>query len=996
MKLKRSYEMKSEEENRIRYPEFKQLVDSFYQEELKEIELSSDERNTKREKVKLQPTFIYENHSKEIRLEFNIGIEQMYRLKNFPEFYDRIQKKETYQYGKYLTFVHKEENFSEDSQNLLKFLLRYAEVIKYVNMGSYNRFRYYVKGINDDYILINPSGMDEIFDILAGQIIEVEKNYIKSNIELVAQEPNIEFSVVKISKEEYVLFPNIDVEKCFILDGNKYSYLLWNKKLYRCGKEYARHQLKVISILKENYQTKMKFSKKELKEFFSFIVPRMKQNILFEEDTELEKYIPKPLKVKIYLDSDKEKNVIASIRFCYEKVEFNPFKDNIDIPRDVTNEAKALNHFYQIGFMLDRRRYRLILTQEEKIYDFLTRDLEEYKNQYEILISDDFKEKQIKSPKISSIGVKVENNLLKLDLEQLNIDKAELKEVLKQYHLKKKYYRLKDGTFLDFYHNSDIAFLDSLVTNMEVSYKELEEDVICLPIHRSYYLNQLLDCLKHASITKEDSYKDIVSKKAEEQIKIPGSMKRILRDYQKTGFRWLKTLEQYKFGGILADDMGLGKTIQILSVLKDYVGSNSEGERIPSFVVSPSSLCLNWYNEVQKFAPNLKTLVIRGSMEERKEQINEIPKYDLVITSYDLLKRDLDLYQEKNYDFQYIIADEAQYIKNSNTKNSKAIKMLKGKTKFALTGTPIENSLAELWAIFDFIMPGYLFSYRKFKEQFELPIIKEKDEQAMQKLKQMIEPFVLRRTKKEVLTELPDKTVTVLNNEMEGEQLSLYVSYLSQAKQELKEELELNGIEKSHIKILALLTRLRQICCYPGLFLSGYHGESSKLNQCIEITKEAIKSGHKILLFSSYTSMFEKIEEVFKKEKISYFKLTGQTKVGERIELVEEFNKDDKIKVFLISLKAGGTGLNLTSADMVIHYDPWWNMSAENQATDRTYRIGQTHNVQVYKLITKNSIEEKIYELQQKKENLADKMLSTQTTFMNQLTKEDIMNLFEI
>ena len=259
----------------------------------------------------------------------------------------------------------------------------------------------------------------------------------------------------------------------------------------------------------------------------------------------------------------------------------------------------------------------------------------------------------------------------------------------------------------------------------------------------------------------------------------------------------------------------------------------------------------------------------------------------------------------------------------------------------------------------------------------------------------LIEPFVLRRTKKQVLTELPDKTISVLNNEMQDEQLNIYKSYMANARQEVKEELKKNGFEKSQIKILSLLMRLRQICCHPSLFISNYKGESSKLNQCIEVLKDAIASGHKILLFSGYSSMLEIIENSLKKEEIKYFKLTGQTKVGDRIKLVEEFNNNDDIKVFLISLKAGGTGLNLIGADMVIHYDPWWNLSAENQATDRTYRIGQKKNVQVYKLITKDSIEERIYELQQKKANLAKAMLSTEQTFINKLTKEDIMALFE-
>lgn len=292
-------------------------------------------------------------------------------------------------------------------------------------------------------------------------------------------------------------------------------------------------------------------------------------------------------------------------------------------------------------------------------------------------------------------------------------------------------------------------------------------------------------------------------------------------------------------------------------------------------------------------------------------------------------------------------------------------------------------------------MPGYLFTYRKFKELYEMPIVKDEDKKAMKKLKMLIEPFILRRIKEEVLTELPDKTITVLNNEMQDEQQKLYLSYLQNAKTEAMEEINANGFQKSQIKILALLMRLRQICCHPSIFLNDYKGESSKLNQCIEVIRDAVDAGHKILLFSTYTAMFPLIEEKLKESKIKYSKLTGQTKVGERIKLVDEFNENNEIKVFLISLKAGGTGLNLIGADMVVHYDPWWNLSAENQATDRTYRIGQKKNVQVYKLITKNSIEEKIYELQQRKAKLIDNMLSTNETFINKLSKEEIMELFK-
>ena len=660
-------------------------------------------------------------------------------------------------------------------------------------------------------------------------------------------------------------------------------------------------------------------------------------------------------------------------------------------------ETKSLNMLRKTGFMFYEAKGCFILPEEEKIYNFLSNEIDTYMQVFEVMVTDNFKTKQIKQPKIGSIGIKVENNLLIIDLEKLNIDPKELEEIMQRYKLKKKYYKLKDGSFINLEENQDLEFIDKMMSGMDINYKQLENGEIKIPVNRTLYLNQLLKTVTDTQIVRNGEYKKIVNELDKENgdadIQIPAVVENTLRYYQKTGYKWLKTLDNYKFGGILADDMGLGKTVQMLSIVAGYV--EQESQRRTSIVICPSSLTLNWQNEAQKFTNGLQTLVIRGNAEERRELIQKIDNYDIIITSYDLLKRDIDVYKERKYQFRFAITDEAQYLKNSNTQNAKAVKEIMADTKYALTGTPIENSLAELWSIFDFIMPGYLFSYKKFKTEYETPIVRENDARAMKKLKMLIEPFVLRRTKKQVLTELPEKTITVLNNQMKDEQEKIYLTYLAQAKQEVAETIQMNGIERSHIQVLAALTRLRQICCHPSLFIKDYKDGSSKLDQCMEIINDAVESGHKILLFSGYTSMFDLIEKEFEKNNIKYFKLTGATKVDERIKMVDEFNENKDIKVFLISLKAGGTGLNLTGADMVIHYDPWWNASAENQATDRAYRIGQKNNVQVYKLITKNSIEEKIYELQQKKSQLIDNMLDTKTSFISKLSKEDIMKLFE-
>ena len=644
------------------------------------------------------------------------------------------------------------------------------------------------------------------------------------------------------------------------------------------------------------------------------------------------------------------------------------------------------------NFVINFKKHIIYLANEDDIYTFLTEGVDKFMEKFEVLITDKLKNRKIISQKTFNMGVRIENNFLDVDFNDLGLDEDELRDIFKRYKLRKKYYRLKDGSFI----NIDSQGIDTLVNlakTLNITEKEIASGSVQIPKYRALYIDNIAKtAMKDITIDLDKNFKDIVNNVSDveyEKFEEPKELKGVLRSYQKTGFNWLKTLEKYGFGGILADDMGLGKTIQVISLLLD---EKEHGERT-SIVVCPSSLYINWQKEIERFSKDIKTLIISGNAEQREELIKTINDYDVIITSYDLLKRDIEQY--KNYKFKYVIADEAQYVKNNNTKNAKALKELNSESRFALTGTPIENSLAELWSIFDFIMPGYLYTYKKFKDEFETPIIKENDNEAMQRLQKIVAPFILRRIKRDVLKELPDKTEQIMYSKMDEEQQKLYTSYLALAKVKMRQEIESNGFEKSKMKILSLITRLRQICCHPQLFLDDYKGESSKLNQCMEIIEGAIAAKHKILLFSGFTSMFDIITPELEKRGIEYSILTGQTKVDTRIEMVDEFNKDDNIKVFLISLKAGGTGLNLTGADMVIHYDPWWNLSAQNQATDRAYRIGQRNNVQVFKLISENSIEEKIQKLQDKKQNLTDSVIKSGETFISRMTKDEILELFE-
>lgn len=980
--------------NKETHRAFNQLLNTFLEINNKEEELAQDGTSS----IKLVPIFLYNDTDKKLKVEFKIGNKQLTKINNLPDFFERMLNREKYKYNNVLEFIHEENAFEEQSRPLLKFLLKYAEIIKYANDVN-NNYAYYGRNFNVNNVVLSNTGLDELFEILKGKTVEFETKTGERKIQFIDEPIDIKFILEKSDENTYCLTPNIDVYGYDIFYGKNYSYFLIDNKMHKCLPKVENRNLELLEVYKKNYTQSIVFNENNLRNFFAIVVPKIKDNFEIKniDKEQIEKYMPKDLYVKIYLDYNEKGYIVADVKFCYGNVEFNPIKNvNLEITRNAIQENEVLDTFVQTGFMLDSANARLVLANDEKIYNFLSKEIEDYMKKFEVLVAEDFKKKDIKKIKIKSIGVKIENNLLDINLEDFKFNIYEIKDIINKYKLRKKFYRLKDGTYISLEKNSSLDFLENLTDNIEIEDENVEENSIKLPIYRALYLEKIFKNMPNTNIQKNEYYKNMISQIEDRQIdlstKIPPKLNAELRTYQKIGYKWLRTLEQYKMGGILADDMGLGKTIQLLAVILSYVQKN-KGNVKPSIIICPSSLALNWYNEIQKFTPTLKALVISDDYLERKRKIEEIGKYQVIITSYDSLKRDIDLYE--NYCFKYVVADEAQYIKNNNTKNSKAIKTINAETKFALTGTPIENSLSELWSIFDFIMPGYLYKYKKFKELYETPIIKEQNEDVMNKLKKQIEPFVLRRTKGEVLTELPDKTVTILNNEMSEEQYNIYMSYMAQARKEIMSQIDINGFEKSQIKILSLLMRLRQICCHPKLFLREYEGESSKLNQCIEIIQDAVLGGHKILLFSSYTSMFEIIEEKLKNIGVKYLKLTGQTKVGERIELVDKFNTDENIKVFLISLKAGGTGLNLTGADMVIHYDPWWNLSAENQATDRTYRIGQKRNVQVYKLITKNSIEEKIYELQQKKAKLIDNMLSTDATFINKLSKDDILALFE-
>ena len=637
---------------------------------------------------------------------------------------------------------------------------------------------------------------------------------------------------------------------------------------------------------------------------------------------------------------------------------------------------------------------------DDNVYEILNDGVNTLLRYGDVHATEKFEKMKLRNVPQIQVGVKMNSNLLDLVVHPTELTSEELLELLQSYRKKKKYHLLNNGTFISLEHQDTLRFVDELFQKLDVPMKDFVEGKMHLPVYRAYYLNHMLEEHDDVASDRDHGFRQLVKdfeSISESEYDVPESLKDVLRPYQVYAYQWMRTIADAHFGGILADDMGLGKTLETISVLlaekeqacpDPYLHGKDAGID-PAIVVCPASLVFNWQMEFEKWAPTLKTAVVVGSPDDREMIINSCGKYDVLITSYDLLKRDIDSYEGKRFSYQ--IVDEAQYIKNPGAAVSKSVKVIDSKVRFALTGTPIENRLSELWSIFDYLMPGFLYTYNSFKEKFEGPITRGKDEETTKQLKKMVSPFILRRLKEDVLSDLPEKNEEIQYAVFEKKQRELYEAEVVQIRN-LVNNMGTSGGEK--LEVLAELTRLRQICCDPSLVSDHWDGGSAKREAAIELIRTAIDGEHKVLLFSQFTSMLELLEKDLQKEGIPYYKIIGDTPKEERLQLVRHFNDDDT-PLFLISLKAGGTGLNLTGADVVIHYDPWWNLAAQNQATDRAHRIGQTRPVAVYKLIAAATIEEKIIKMQAAKKDLADAILSGTSESLASLTKEELMGLLE-
>lgn len=866
------------------------------------------------------------------------------------------------------------DGFSDDGKKILNFIYGSSEFktgfVVLTNLSE-DKSRFILSG----------GLLDGFFSLYAGKRVNLKSGAKTVKIPFEEGEPYARISIEAVENKARLKKNFKDIKTFF---SGYYGYILLDGRFYKTTAEYAVMLNDLSNAFNICGGEEIVFGSADVNKLVDFVVPMLQNNNLIDNAGKVFGTLSLvPFGVQVFLES-RGKSICAKIKYAYGDtiIDYNDKQAYREYRNDRAETAFKLL-LESLGFY-DRGSDGFIMSMEDNIYSFLKYGIKALGNSAEVFLSENFKQLTRLAEKRINIGVRYEGNLIEIDFDTTDINLDELKDVLNAYREKREYYRFSDGRFLSIDDNK--MFL-KFVQLFNLGKNELEKGSYFTNAGRIIAFDRLFDENEKSQISFDKYSRRLIERFNNINIQdytVPSFYNSILRDYQKKGFMWLKALSECGFGGILADDMGLGKTIQVISFLYDKYRTETK----PSLVVCPTSLIYNWEAELESYGGGLKYELVYGSKALREKKLSK--NTQIFITSYDTLKRDNDLY--KNREFAVIIADEAQFIKNSRTRSFQALTEIKGEVKFALTGTPFENRLGELWSVFEFFMPGYLGSARQFADSFEKPIMRYNDADKMKQLKKLISPFILRREKGDVLRDLPEKIESCRYTIMTDEQSRLYKAELLKARGVIRADLENNQI--NHIKILSEITRLRQICCHPSLFLEGYTGESGKLNYLMENMGDLISAGHKILVFSQFTSMLDIIKTALKLKGIDYYCIEGDVPAEKRIEYVNSFNGSKDVSVCLVSLKVGGTGLNLTGADVVIHYDQWWNPAVMEQASDRAHRFGQIRRVQVYNLIAKDSIEEKILKLQRKKKNLFNDVLNLQGSIIERMTKEDILDLF--
>ncbi len=886
-----------------------------------------------------------------IELKVKIGTTKLYMMGSKASSFYRVYEngRGKLYFGKEFEYDPEIHYFKEDDEKIIDFLMDYCR---------------------NDCFLFYHNDIKKILKLFTNKQFKIN-GYLVDGIE-----KEIPFNI-NLTKEndEYTLKFNYDN---LIMNLTKdYSYIIYNNKVYHLNNDFAR----LLYLLEDSNINTLVFNKQQFNDFSKGILPIIKNDLVIDSNID-EISILNTSKVKLYFDLNQD-NIRCKIKLNYNKEEIDYFESSKDVVRDIDFEQEIIEDLKKYNFEIINKK--IILLNLDNIVEFLENGLNALAEKYQVYTSEKLKNANIiKKTNVRSNFSIGSDNIMHYSFDIDDIDKNEIDNLINSLRKKQNYYRLKNGNIVSL-QNESLNELSNLVEDLNIDMKNPNGEI---PKYQAIYLDYLKK-EKYPYLETNNLFDEFIDNfKKYQKVNLTIS-DNILRDYQKDGVKWLYTIYKCDLGGILADEMGLGKTIQTIYLMKQIL---KEDETSKFLVVCPTALVYNWVEELNKYGKHISYKVIHGT--NRDKNINDI-KESILITSYGTLREDIDLYDKIN--FKLMVIDEAQNIKNANAMITKAVKTVKARTKIALTGTPLENSIVELWSIFDFIMPGFLGNLSKFNDKYHFKDNDDSYNDKLIKLKQVTSPFIMRRKKIDVAKELPDKIENNIYIDLGEKQKILYSNEVKNVKNEIDELLKVNDFNASKAQILTLLTRLRQLCVDPRLIYENYTGESIKIESLINILKEIIANNHKVLIFTSFKSALEIIEEEFFKNEISYYKIDGSVSAKNRKNLVDKFN-NDTTSVFLITIKSGGTGLNLTSADIVIHLDLWWNPQVENQATDRAHRIGQTKNVEVIKLITRGTIEERILELQKKKQKLSDDLIEKGTIINNELaslTEKDIKKLLD-
>jgi superfamily II DNA or RNA helicase len=920
-------------------------------------------------------------------IEMKIGPKRLYVVQQLRELLDRIDRRQAYVFSKHFTYEPELHSMEQGNRSVIAQLIQiYHDEVMYseVSSASFTRSQHRK---DERMLLIPPSAWEALLPLLlAAPSVQIEQdNRLYRGIRLTEETLPLQFEFDHDGAEGYRLTVQ-GLDDVIIMES--YGIVLYEGRLLKLLPDQCTRLMGLRKMLDKSYTNVIHIPNEQMEPFMDKVIPGLKKLGYVNISAAVSTRIVQPaLKAKLYLDRVKNK-LLAGLEFQYGDIILNPTEEgnqkrrtDLILVRDGDQEGQILELMEQGSFVKTEGGY--FMEDEAAEYNFLYYIIPQLEKLVQVYATTAAKARLLTGnahPMVTVKKMEERTDWLEFHFDMEGIPESEIRKLLKSVEEKRKYYRLPNGALLPL-ESEEFQEIVRIMNEVGIRSGDVNGAVAQLPIVRGLHL---IDAQNQGNTVKlSKSFRKLLDDMRNPDnmdFPVPDSLQHVLRDYQKYGFQWLKTLAHYHFGGILADDMGLGKTVQSIAYIVSEL-AEIRSQQLPALIVCPASLTYNWYNELMKFAPEIQVVIIDGSRSGRLRALTNKAQADVLITSYPLLRMDVEQYARQS--FHTLFLDEAQAFKNHSTQTAHAVKQIQARHRFALTGTPVENSIEELWSIFDVVFPELFQGKRAFNDLTREDVARR------------IRPFLLRRLKVEVLKELPDKIESLQASKLLPDQKKLYVTYLAKLRQETLKHLNSDEFQKNRIRILAGLTRLRQICCHPALFVEDYTGGSAKFEQLLEIMEECRSSGKRMLIFSQFTKMLELIGRELGLQGVPFFYLDGQTPSRERIELCNRFNEGER-DLFLISLKAGGTGLNLTGADTVVLYDLWWNPAVEQQATDRAHRIGQRSVVQVIRLVTQGTVEDKMYELQQTKKNLIEEVIQPSQEALSSLTEQDIRDILMI